>query len=164
MLVADATLGSLRAQIVDADQSSVAPTHIRGNDVEVVFHDATIGILSMGVFAFVPEGNGFSAKVWQLPVAVFGEPAVGRVYAVKATSDQTMPDTAVMSFEETQMGMGDWTATGGSIVVKSVVGRTVGFSFESVTLEAAGLGATGTFSIVGDLTVNDIDATCNCLD
>src|SRR6185369_4583296 len=84
MLVADAVLGSLRAQLVDTEQSSVLPTHIHGNLIQVVFHDPTIGMLSVHAFAMVPEGGGSYVKRWELLTTVFGEPAVGRVYAVQA--------------------------------------------------------------------------------
>ena len=65
--------------------------------------------------------------------------------------------------------MGGWRASSGTVTVASVVGAKLTFSIDGVTMDAGAGGApgmpsaVGAFSLNGTLTINNVNAVCDCI-
>lgn len=156
--------GSVSVDFGDESQSNLNPSHIHANEVTVLLHDVPTGTLALYVAGFRHEGGDSYAKEWQLSIGLTGEPSSGKTYAIDPAKPAGAPDTATLRFEEDVLGTALWSASGGSITVRSLVSRRATISLDAVTLAPQELGAMGTFSMSGTITIADIDNVCDCID
>ena len=156
--------GSVHLAIDDGAGSGVEPSHVPATLITVLAEDPASGAVDVFVGGYVDEGNGFSAKQWQLAFAVDSAPAAGNVYSIMSTLNSTLPNTdAVISFEE-ENELADWIGDSGTISVTSLVGTVA--TFEVSTADMApmnGGAATGPFTFNGEIVV-DLSNLCNCSD
>lgn len=156
--------GSVHLAIDDGAGSGVEPSHVPATLITVLAEDPASGAVEVFVGGYVDEGNGSSAKQWQIAFAVDSAPAAGNVYSIMSTLNSTLPNTdAVISFEE-ENELADWIGDSGTISVTSLVGTVA--TFEVSTADMApmnGGAATGPFTFNGEIVV-DLSNLCNCSD
>lgn len=150
---------------------------VRGGEVKVSFDDASSANLSrdrppatdvigyegrlLGALAFVADGQRFMAKRWQVQIGLTSTPsAAGQTFMLGAVPVAASA-VARLTYQETppEGGFREWTATSGVLTVTRVEGRTVGVAFTSVPMQpsmgGSGNSAVGTFTLSGELTVDD---------
>ena len=161
-LVGDTSRGSARLVFADTSQSNLPSTHIRANDIGVVYYEPTMGLRAINVGGWVDDGGGSFHKSWLLILDLFGEPAAGKVYSLSALDGGQgfgVPDTGSIILQDYPPG--NWTASGGSVTVQSLVSSRAIFSFDAVTMVPNDVGAMGTFTMSGLLTIANINNVCN---
>jgi len=146
--------GSVELSFSAADQSNVDTNPLPATDVAVIARDQATGAATIGVLALEPVGES-QRKVWQLVLNLGSEPTEGKVYDLSA-------EDATLAYQESPgEGFREWTATAGSITVESRSGSTATFAFGPASMDVAtggtGNGATGTFELSGQVTVDDLD-------
>jgi hypothetical protein len=157
--------GSVHLVIDDGAGSGVEPSHVPATVITVLAQDPTSGAVGVFVGGYVDEGNGSSAKRWQVTFAVDSAPAAGNVYSIMSAPNTTLPNTdAVISFEEDNNALGDWLGDSGTISVTSVVGTVATFEVSMADMAPkSGGDATGPFTFNGEIVV-DLSNLCNCSD
>jgi hypothetical protein len=165
-LVGRPSRGSVSLRFTDTANANVALSHVPANQVTVIFNDPTLDtVVALYVAGWFDEGGGSYTKSWDMVIDVDGPPVEGMVYQL---GDQLVtPGQAVMSFMDDS---GEWKASSGTITVTSIVGATVTFTFQGVTMIHAGPPGTpgtqfsmGSFSLSGVVTINDINDVCDCI-
>jgi hypothetical protein len=119
----------------------------------------------VGAFSFGPPQNGFQMKLWQLDIrfgsAVMTDQTFTVVGAFAPGADST--GLAAVSVEElpTSGGFNEWDAAGGSVKVLSLLGDTATLAVTATGFQPAiggsGNGATGSFTLTGQITVDDVN-------
>lgn len=157
--------GSVHLVIDDGAGSGVEPSHVPATVITVLAHDPTSGAVEVFVGGYVDEGNGSSAKQWQVTFAVASAPAAGNVYSIMSPLNATLVNTnAEISFEEDHNELADWIGDSGTISVTSLVGTVATFEVSMANMAPTGGGAaTGPFTFNGDIVV-DLSNLCNCSD
>jgi hypothetical protein len=165
VLVGSTYGGSVHLVIEDGAGSGVAPSHVPATVITVLAQDPASGAVAVFVGGYVDEGNGFSAKRWQVQFAVDSTPKAGNVYSIMSTQNTTLPNTdAVLSFEEDSNELGDWLGDSGTISVTLVEGNVATFEVSMADMAPmSGSGATGPFTFNGEIVV-DLSNLCNCSD
>ena len=156
--------GSVHLAIDDGAGSGVEPSHVPATLITVLAQDPASGAVDVFVGGYVDEGDGFSAKQWQLAFAVDSAPAAGNVYSIMSTLNTTLPNTdAVISFEE-ENELADWIGDSGTISVTSLAGTVATFEVSMADMTPmSGGAATGPFTFNGEIVV-DLSNLCNCSD
>jgi hypothetical protein len=152
--------GSVDLRLNGAAGTNLASSHIPANQVTVAYHDGT-GDIVIYVGGWQSEGGGSYSKRWFSAIGLVGEPVEGGVYQL-SSAQLYEPGSASMLWQDEPAG--SWDASGGTIAVTSVVGPKVGFALDDVTMIPGDGSATGTFSVSGVLTINDINDICDCIE
>ena len=157
--------GSVHLVIDNGAGSGVEPSHVPATLITVLAQDPTSGAVDVFVGGYVDEGNGFSAKQWQVTFAVDSAPAAGNVYTIMSTLNATLPNAdAVISFEDDHNELADWIGDSGTISVTSLVGTVATFEVSMADMAPMSGGeATGPFTFNGEIVV-DLSNLCNCSD
>lgn len=162
-LVGTPSRGSVGLRFTDTAGSNVAPSHIPSNQVTVIFNDPTVDpVVALYVAGWFDKGGGSYTKSWDMVIDVDGQPTEGMVYQL-GSGQLVNPGDAVISFRDDS---GDWMASGGTITVTSVVGAKVIFTLDvTMTADPRSIPAraVGTFSMTGYVTINNINAVCDCI-
>src|SRR5450432_1900322 len=119
----------------------------------------------VGAFSFGPPQNGFQMKLWQLDIGFGSTVMAGHTFMV-VTAPATGADTtalATLSLQEDPAsgGFREWAAAGGSVLVVSRVGDTAALTVTATgfqpTTGGSGNGATGSFMLTGQITVENVN-------
>ena len=155
--------GSVHLEIDDGGGSGVESSHVPATLITVEAEDPTSGAAEMFLGGYIDEGNGSSAKQWQILFTLASAPAAGTVYTIVSQASNPPPPTdAALSFEEDDR-YAFWVAQSGSITVESLVGTTATFAVSMAAMAPSAGAATGPFSFNGDMVI-DLSNLCQCSD
>jgi hypothetical protein len=162
-LAGSVSRGSVRLQI-DPGTSNVSTSHIPANEVTVTFRDDVTPATALYVAGFEDRGGGSYFKRWDLTLTLDGDLAfaVGVVFHPISSATGATGTATSYFFDDS----GSWTASSGTVSVTSVLGAKVSFALDAVTMDAhsgPGERAMGTFLLSGTLTINNINAVCDCI-
>ena len=156
--------GSVDLAIDNGTGSGVESSHVPASLITVEAQDPASGAAQVFLGGYVPEGNGFSAKQWQILFTVASAPAAGSVYTIVSQATNPPPPTdAALSFEEDDNRLADWVGDSGTVSVTSLVGTTATFAVAMVNMSPSSGAATGAFTFNGEMVV-DLSNLCNCSD
>jgi hypothetical protein len=157
--------GSIHLAIEDSAGSGVESSHVPASLITVEARDPTSGAPLIFLGGYSPEGNGFSAKQWQILFALASAPAAGTAYTIVSQAPDPPPPTdAALLFEEDDRRLAQWIGDGGTVSVTSLVGTTATFAVSMVHMSASSSGeASGAFTFNGEMVV-DLSNLCNCSD
>lgn len=155
--------GSVHLEIDDGGGSGVETSHVPATLITVLASVPSSGAAQMFVGGYADEGNGFSAKQWQIMFTVASAPVTGGSYTIVSQASNPPPATdAALSFEE-ESPYTSWVGQSGSVTVESVVGTTATFNVAAVDMAASGGAASGPFSFSGQIVI-DLSNLCQCTD
>jgi|SRR5450432_2090905 hypothetical protein len=155
--------GSVHLEIDVGAGSGVESSHVPATLITVLAEDATTGAAGVFLGGYIDEGNGFSAKQWQILFTIASTPANGSVYTIVSQStNPPSPTDAALSFEEDDRYAG-WVGQSGSVTVESLVGTTATFTVSMADMAPSAGAATGPFSFNGDMVI-DLSNLCQCSD
>lgn len=155
--------GSVHLEIDDGAGSGVEGSHVPATLITVLVQDPTSGADAIFLGGYLDEGNGVSAKQWQILFTVASAPGVGSVYTVSQATGTPPPTDAAISFEEDDNRLADWVGDSGTVSVESVVGTVATFAVSMVDMAPSSGAATGPFTFNGQMVV-DLSNLCNCSD
>ncbi len=147
--------GDANIELSAVDQSNVDTSPLPPTDVAVISKDETTGAVLIGVLALEPAGES-QRKAWQLTLTLGSEPTQGKAYDLSAGD-------AVLAYQEnpSEGGFREWVATAGSVTVESRSGTSATLAFGpasmAVSIGGTGNAATGTFTLSGKVTVDDLE-------
>jgi hypothetical protein len=155
--------GSVHLEIDGGGSSGVQSSHVPASLITVTAKDPTSGAAQMFLGGYLDEGNGVSAKKWQILFTVASAPAAGSVYTIVSQApNPPPPHVAALSFEE-EDPYAVWVGQSGSVAVKSLVGTTATFTVSLAAMSPSAGAATGPFTFYGDMVI-DLSNLCNCSD
>jgi hypothetical protein len=119
----------------------------------------------IGAFSYGPPQNGFQMKLWQLEIGFGAIVMAGQTFVVgpvpPAGADTTMLATVSLEEDPASGGFREWAASGGSVQILSRVGDTAVVALTATgfqpTTGGSGNGATGSFTLTGQLTVENVN-------
>ena len=119
----------------------------------------------VGAFSFGPPQNGFQMKLWQLVIGFGSTVMGGQTFMVGPApapgADATGLATISLQEDPASGGFLEWAASGGSVQVVSLVGATAALAVAATgfqpTTGGSGDGATGSFTLTGQITVENVN-------
>jgi hypothetical protein len=155
--------GSVHLEIDDGGNSGAESSHVPATLITVEAEDPSSGAAETFLGGYIDEGNGFSAKQWQILFTVASTPTAGSIYTiVSQASNSPAPTDAALSFEEDDR-YALWVGQSGSVTVESLVGTTATFTVSMADMTPSAGAATGPFSLSGDMVI-DLSNLCQCSD